>query len=367
MIRVILEGLVKRFGAIAAVDGVSFELRPGEMTYVLGPAGSGKTTLGRLVTGLETLDDGEIYFGDKMVQSLPAHERKVGMVFDDLGLWPGMTVLDNVGFPLKAQKLSRPDRRRRVGEALGALRIDSLAGRRPDQLTAHQRLRTALARALVAEPDLLVLDEPLGQLDPRIREEFWDDLRRIHAEAGVTTLVLTNDPTQALALADRLAVLDLGRISQMGTPQELYNRPHDVFVARLLGPTNLLQGQVESSTPDVKGEVVVRTPLGRLIGQMIMRQAPQGAPVTISIRPETVTLGPTIPSGWNRFPATVERIIFKGELRHFHARGPGDWPISVAAIQSQSQHVREGQSLTLAVAPEHVVVLPGKFAVASPP
>ena len=147
MIRVILEGLVKRFGAIAAVDGVSFELRPGEMTYVLGPAGSGKTTLGRLVAGLETLDDGEIYFGDKMVQSLPAHERKVGMVFDDLGLWPGMTVLDNVGFPLKAQKLSRPDRRRRVGEALGALRIDSLAGRRPDQLTAHQRLRTALARA----------------------------------------------------------------------------------------------------------------------------------------------------------------------------------------------------------------------------
>jgi ABC-type Fe3+/spermidine/putrescine transport system ATPase subunit len=113
--------------------------------------------------------------------------------------------------------------------------------------------------------------------------------------------------------------------------------------------------------------VVVRTPLGRLIGQMIMRQAPQGAPVTISIRPETVSLGPTIPSGWNRFPATVERIIFKGELRQFQARGPGDWPIAVAAIQSQSQHVREGQSLTLAVAPEHVVVLPGKFAVASPP
>jgi ABC-type Fe3+/spermidine/putrescine transport system ATPase subunit len=367
MIRVILEGLVKRFGSVDAVDGVSLELRPGEMTYVLGPVGSGKTTLARLVTGLEKLDDGEIYFGDRMVQSLPAHERKVGMVFDDLGLWPGLTVLDNVGFPLKAQKLSRVDRRRRVGEALGALRIDSLAGRRPEQLTAHQRLRTALARAHVTEPDLLVLDEPLGQLDPRAREEFWDDLRRIHAEAAVTTLVLTDDPAQALALADRLAVIDLGRISQVGTPQELYNRPHDVFVARLLGPTNLLQGQVESPAADSKGEVVVRTPLGRLIGQMIMRQAPQGAPVTVSIRPETVSLGPAIPSGWNRFPATVERIIFKGELRRFQARGPGDWPIAVAAIQSQSHHVREGQSLTLAVAPEHVVVLPGKFAVASPP
>ena len=147
MIRVILEGLVKRFGTVAAVDGVSLELRPGEMTYVLGPAGSGKTTLARLVTGLETLDDGEIYFGDRMVQALPAHERRVGMVFDDLGLWPGLTVLENVGFPLKAQKVGRVDRRRRVGEALSALRIDSLASRRPDQLTPQQRLRTALARA----------------------------------------------------------------------------------------------------------------------------------------------------------------------------------------------------------------------------
>jgi ABC-type Fe3+/spermidine/putrescine transport system ATPase subunit len=275
-------------------------------------------------------------------------------------------VSDNVGFALKAQRLGRPERRRRVAEALGALRIDSLASRRPDQITPHQRLRTALARALVTQPDLLILDEPLGQLDPRNRQEFWDDLRRIHAEAAVTALVLTDDPAEALAMADRLAVMDLGRISQFGTSQELYNRPHDVFVARLLGPTNLLQGQVETAATDSRGEVVVRTPLGRMIGQMIMRQAPQGAPVTISIRPETVSLGPAIPSGWNRFPATVERIVFRGEVRQLQTRGPADWPIAVAAIQSQSQHVREGQSLTLAVAPEHVVVLPGKFAVAGP-
>ena len=179
-----------------------------------------------------------------------------------------------------------------MAEALTALRIDSLAGRRPDQLSPPQRLRTALARALVTQPDLLVLDEPLGTLDPRGREDFWDDLRRMHAEAGVTTLVLTDDPVQALALADRLAVMDLGRIIQAGTPQELYNRPIDVFVARLLGPTNLLQGQVESHVVDHKGEVVVRTPLGRLIGQMIPGQTPQGTPVTISVRPETLSTGP---------------------------------------------------------------------------
>jgi ABC-type Fe3+/spermidine/putrescine transport system ATPase subunit len=366
MIRIILEGLVKRFGAIAAVDGASLELRPGEMTYVLGPVGAGKTTLARLVTGLERPDDGEIYFGDRMVQSLPAHERKAGLVFQDLGLWPGLTVIDNVGYSLKIQKIARTERRRRVAEALTSLRIDSLAGRRPDQLSALQRLRTALARALVSQPELLVLDEPLGTLDPRTREDFWEDLRRIHTEAGVTSLVLTDDPVEALAQADRLAVMDLGRIIQIGTAQELYNRPVDVFVARLLGPTNLLQGQVEGQGIDARGEVVVRTPVGRLIGQVVAGQTLHGTPVTVSVRPETLLLGPTIPSGWNRFPATVERITFRGGLRQIQARGPGDWPIAVSAIQSQSHQVREGQSLTLSVAPEHVVILPGKFAVGKP-
>jgi ABC-type Fe3+/spermidine/putrescine transport system ATPase subunit len=366
MIRVIIEGLVKHYGGVAAVDGVSLELRPGEVTYVLGPPGAGKSTLARLVMGLEPPDDGEIYFGDQLVQSLPPPQRSAGMVFHDLGLWPGLTVLENVSYPLKARRVGRPERRRRVAEALTALRIDSLAGRRPDQLSASQRLRTALARALVTQPELLVLDEPLFTLDPRAREDFWDDLRRLLAEAGVTALVFTNDPVPALALADRLAVMDLGRIIQVGTPQELYNRPIDVFVARLLGPTNLLQGQVESHGLDLKGEVVVRTPLGRLIGQMVPGQPVQGTPVTISVRPEALLVGPTVPAGWNRFPATVERITFRGEVRQIQARGPGDWPIAVSAIQSQSQTIREGQGLTLSVAPEHVVVLPGKFAVARP-
>jgi ABC-type Fe3+/spermidine/putrescine transport system ATPase subunit len=347
------------------------------MTYVLGPAGAGKTTLARLLAGLETLDDGEIYFGDRMVQSVAPHDRRVGMVFEDLGLWPGLTVFENVGYPLKAQRLARLERRRRVAEALNTLRIDSLAGRFPKQLTPTQGLRTALARALVTQPEFLILDQPLGLLDDRAGHEFRDELRRIHVEAEVTTLVLTDDPTEALALADRLAVLDLGRIVQVGPPRELYNRPVDVFVARLLGPTNLLQGQVESDRIDPRGEVVVRTPLGRLIGQGGAPAAGQGhaggqghpalpahgSSVTISVRPETLSLGPTIPVGWNRFPATIERMVFRGELRQIHVRGPGDWPVIVSTLQNQSQTLREGQGLTLSVAPEHVVVLPGKFAV----
>jgi ABC-type Fe3+/spermidine/putrescine transport system ATPase subunit len=362
MRRVILEGLVKRYDGVAAVDRASIELRPGEMTYVLGPSGAGKTTLARLVAGLEQPDDGEIFFDDRMVQSLPPPERGVGMVFEDLGLWPGLTVIEHVGYPLKVQRRSRAERRRRVAETMTALRIDSLAGRRPEQLTPHQRLRTA--RALVTEPELLILDAPLRSFDARAREECRDELRQVHAETGITTLALTDDPDEALALADALAVMDLGRIVQSGPAYELYSRPVDVFVARMLGPTNLLQGQVESQSGDLRGEMIVRTPLGRLIAQSIPGAPGPGSPITISVRPETITASSTVPTGWNRFPATIERIVFRGELRQIHARGPGDWPVLIAALQSHSQGIREGQSVTLSVAPEHVVPLPGKFALA---
>jgi ABC-type Fe3+/spermidine/putrescine transport system ATPase subunit len=362
MRRVILEGLVKCYAGVAAVEGASFELRPGAMTYVLGPSGAGKTTLARLVAGLDQPDDGEIFFDDRMVQALPAHERGVGMVFEDLGLWPGLTVAEHVGFPLKVQRRPRAERKRRVAETLNAMRIDSLAGRRPEQLTPQQRLRTALARALVTEPDLLILDSPLRSFDPRAREECRDELRQVHGDSGLTTLALTDDPEEALSLGDAMAVMDLGRIVQFGPAQELYNNPADVFVARLLGPTNLLQGQVDSQSGDLRGEMIVRTPLGRLIARNAPGAPGQGSPVTISVRPETVTASSTVPSGWNRFPATVERIVFRGEVCQIHARGPGDWPVLVSVLQSQSHGLREGQSLTLSVAPEHVVVLPGKFA-----
>jgi ABC-type Fe3+/spermidine/putrescine transport system ATPase subunit len=227
MRRVILEGLVKRYDGVAVVDGASLELRPGEMTYVLGPSGAGKTTLARLVAGLEPPDDGEIFFDDQLVQAVPARERGVGMVFEDLGLWPGLTVVEHVGYPLKMQRHSRAERRRRVAETLTALRIDSLAGRRPEQLTPQQRLRTALARALVTEPELLILDAPLRSFDARTREECRDELRHVHGETGITTLAMTDDPDEALALSDALAVMDLGRIVQCGParPNFIIARP----------------------------------------------------------------------------------------------------------------------------------------------
>lgn len=366
MTRVILEGLKKHHGGVASVDGAALEIRSGELTVVLGPRGSGKTTLAQLVTGLVAPDDGEIYFGDRMANALTPLERGVGYVPADLGLWPALSVADNVALPLEAKRVPRGERKRRAAETLTSLRIDSLSGRRISQLAAGQRIKVALARALVAEPRLVVLDEPLAALEPRARDDFAPELKRMIAESGATALLLTDDPAQAMALADVLAVMDLGRIVQTGAARELYNRPVDVFVARLLGPTNLVQGQVEGSLGEAAGEVVVRTPLGRLIGQGRAPVPPAGAPVTISIRPDALSTSAAGPVNWNRFPATLERIIFRGELCHVYARAKGDWPVTFAPLQSQAKDLREGQSVTLAVAPENVVVLPGRFAVGTP-
>ncbi len=363
MSKVILDSLRKRLDSVAAVDGASLEIRPGELTCLLGPKGSGKTTLATLVVCLMTPDEGEIYFGDRLANTLSPMERRVGYVPADLGLWPSLSVADIVGFPLSAKRIPRRERRIRGAEMLTRLRIDSLSGRRPGQLSASQRIKVALARALVTEPGLLVLDEPLAELEPRARSEFASELKSLLAESGATTLLLTDDPAQALAMADALAVIDLGRIVQWGPPRELYNRPVDVFVARLLGPTNLVQGQVEGSLSETAGEVVVRTPLGRLIGQGRSPAPPAGTPVTISIRPDTLSTSAAGPVNWNRFPATLERIVFRGETCHVQARAKGDWPVTLAPLQSQAKDLREGQSVTLAVAPENVVVLPGRFAV----
>jgi ABC-type Fe3+/spermidine/putrescine transport system ATPase subunit len=355
MIRVILDGLVKRYDRVAVVDEASLEIQPRALAVVLGPSGAGKTTLARLIAGLESPDAGDIYFDGRVMQRVPAEERRVGLVFQDDALWPHLTVAENVGYGLKLRGVARRARRLRVAEALDAARIGSLADLRPDQLSGLQRQRVALARALIVEPSLLILDEPTGRLEPRVRAEFREEIRRVHQEAEVTTLVLTHDRRDALALADRLAVMDLGRIIQSGLPHELYNRPADIFVAQFLGPVNLIAGYCEGT--DARGGAVVRTPLGRLIGQVTDRPLAPGTPVTLAIRPETLAIGPAVPADANRFVATLQRQEFLGELRQVHLLGPHDHPLLALALQHQTTQLRDGQGVTVSVLPDQVAVL----------
>ena len=355
MIRVFLENLSKSYEGVSAVDGASLEIRPGELMVILGPSGAGKSTLARLIVGLERPDSGEIRFESRALTGISCHQRRVGFLPQDDALWPHATVSENVGYGLKLKRIARRERRMRVGEALDAARIDSLADKYPDALTPLQRLKVALARALVTEPELLLLDDPMAKLDARHRAEFREEIRRVHAETETTTLAFSADPREAMALGDRLAVLDFGKILQVGVPSEVYNRPIDGLVAQLLGPMNLIQGQAE--TADSRGDLVIRTPLGRLIGRCQGEPAPAGSPVTVAIRPEAVSIGATIPAGANRFAATVERQVFVGATRQVFLRGPGDWPITALALQATSEGLREGQGLTAFVAPEHVIVL----------
>jgi ABC-type Fe3+/spermidine/putrescine transport system ATPase subunit len=362
--RVAIDSLVKRYDGVAVVDGASFEAIPGELTVLLGPSGAGKSVVARVLAGLETPDEGEIYIDGRVVNAVPPQGRKVGLVFQDDSLWPHLTVAENVGFGLKVQKVPKRDRRRRVGEALEKTRIDTIAGRRPDELTPLQRQRAALARALVVAPTVLVLDEPFGRLEGRGRDDFRDEVRRLVADGPATVVLLTRDPREALALADRLAILDLGRVVQVGAPADVYDRPADAFVAQFLGPANLLQGHVEG--PDPKGELVVRTPIGRLIGRGPdgAPAPPGGSPVTVAIRPEPLAIGPTTAGAdANRFSATLERQEFLGEVRRLHLRGPGDWPVTALALQGQTRSLREGQGVLVSVPPEHVLVLLARRAI----
>ena len=363
MTRLLFEGVCRRFGGVAAVDEAALRLDPGVWTGVLGPPGAGKTTLGRVIAGLERPDRGDVFFDGQLVDPSSRARRDLGYLPQSEALLPHLGVAGNVEYPLRARGAPRQERRRRVVEALERIGIEGLDGARIADLDGLQRRKVELARAIVEDPPLLILDEPTGPLEPRHRGSFREDLRRLGSVGERTVLLLTRDRDDALGLSDRLAVMDLGKIVQEGPPAEVYARPTDAFVAQLLGPTNLLQGQIVGA--DSRGEVFIRTTIGRLVGRLsdpVNRAAPNGTPVTVSIRPEAIAIGPAFPADANRFPAVFERQRFQGATQAVELRGPGDWPLHATLLAPGAPRLREGQSVTAAVAPEHVVVLLGRYA-----
>ncbi|MEW6187197.1 MAG: ABC transporter ATP-binding protein [Thermodesulfobacteriota bacterium] len=283
-----LKNITKRFGALEAVSQVSIDTVDGELFTLLGPSGCGKTTILRLMAGFHKPDEGKIFFGDKEVSSIPPYQRKIGMVFQNYALWPHMTLLDNVAYGLKLQKVPKTEIGERVEKVFSMVNLTGLEKRYPGQLSGGQQQRVALARALVLNPDVLLLDEPLSNLDAKIRQTVRAEIRKLQKELGITSIYVTHDQEEALTISDRIAVLDHGRMQQLGTPRELYERPENPFVADFIGINNLIAGQVkEIGGPS--GWMTVETPFGSIRCPHENRFK-SGDPCRVSIRPEAAVI-----------------------------------------------------------------------------
>ena len=312
-----IENLTKTFkahggGTTTAVDDISLQIEPGELFFLLGPSGCGKTTLLRMIAGFIDPAAGSIYFNDREVTSTPANKRNTGMVFQSYALWPHMSVADNVAFGLKIRNLSKTEQSKQVGEALEAVQMHQYADRKPTQLSGGQQQRVALARALVIKPEVLLLDEPLSNLDAKLRGELRNEIRRTCKSVGITTVYVTHDQKEAMSVADRLAILRAGKIEQIASPAEAYYRPKNRFVADFLGETNIIEGKLSTAA----GGFHVETPFGQL--PLPHCDADAGATVRCSIRPESWSL--VGKDRANALHGTVSSTTFLGESTHVEAK-----------------------------------------------
>ena len=310
-----IEGVARSFGAVAAVRGVTLDIRDGEFFTLLGPSGCGKTTLLRMVAGFCDLDSGAIRFGERRIDTVPPHKRNTGMVFQNYAIFPNLTVDGNVAYGLKARSIGAGEIAGRVDRALKLVHLDLYAGRWPHQLSGGQLQRVALARSLVIEPEVLLLDEPLSNLDAQLRVEMRGEIRQLQKKLGITAIYVTHDQEEAMAISDRIAVMSAGQVEQIGQPAEIYRRPATPFVARFMGTTNLLSGNVVRREG---ARAVVRVGAREfLIDAGSIAAAAPGAAVGFSLRPEAIVISPTgtpAPPGWAGLEAQVVRVEFLGAL-----------------------------------------------------
>jgi spermidine/putrescine ABC transporter ATP-binding subunit len=289
--------LVKRYGTVRAVDGVTLSADSGEFLALLGPSGSGKTTVLMCIAGFETPDEGAVMLGATDVTAIPPQRRNLGMVFQKYTLFPHMSVADNIAFPLKMRGVGRAEREARARRALETVRLGGYGSRMPAQLSGGQQQRVALARAIVYEPRVLLMDEPLSALDKALREEMQIEIKALQRQLGITVVFVTHDQTEALTMADRIAVLDGGRLQQWGAPRDLYESPRSPFVAGFIGETNFIAAHAAADARD--GETVtLDLPDGRRAGAVAVGDLRSGAPVRVAVRPERVMLSaPGDPGG----------------------------------------------------------------------
>ena len=339
-----MEGLSRHYGAVVALDRLDLTVHPGELVALLGPSGCGKTTTLRLVAGLEDADSGHITVGGKDITRLSAAKRDMGMVFQAYSLFPHMTVRQNVAFGLRLRKVSTAQRDKRAIEMLDLVGLSTQADRYPHQISGGQQQRVALARALAIEPQVLLLDEPLSALDAKVRAQLRDQIRRIQLEVGITTLFVTHDQEEALAIADRVGVMRDGRLEQLAPPTEVYSRPATSFVAEFVGLSNRLHGEVRG------GEVTVR---GRTL-PLVEHDVPDGRVVAL-VRPEAVTLASHASAESGPLVGTVIAVTFLGATSRVTV-DLGDTTILAQLSTSDATALPAGSRVELAIRPDPVLV-----------
>ena len=315
-----LWSLEKDYGTVGAVRGVSLDIGAGEFLTLLGPSGSGKTTTLMMIAGFEDPSSGDIAIDGTSVVGVSPHKRNIGMVFQNYALFPHMTVADNIAFPLKQRGMQKAERDKAVAEALDLVRLPGYGARYPRQLSGGQQQRVALARAVVFKPRLLLMDEPLGALDKQLRESLQLEMRRLHADLGITFIYVTHDQEEALTMSDRIAVMNEGKIAQLGRPEDLYDRPCDKFVASFLGESNFLSGTIQGFQDD---GMIVADCGGALLRAVVASRPSAGEPVTLTMRPERLRFADTLAEPLpNRLTATVTEAVFVGERRRYLLRAP---------------------------------------------
>ena len=357
--KILLENLTKRYDATEAVSQLNMTIENGALHFILGPSGCGKTTTLRMLAGLEKPTCGKIYFDATDVTELSPSERGIGMVFQNYALWPHMTIEENITYGLKLKKLTKKEIQVRAHKYLEMMHLEKLASRYPSQLSGGQQQRVALARALAIEPKVLLLDEPLSNLDAKLRHEMRENLRTLHAELKITTVYVTHDQSESLSMGTNISIMKDGKHIQSGSPKDIYNHPKNSFIAKFIGETNLIEGKVTKTTEKLH---FVKTSFGIFEADSRGESFKENEAVTLSLRPELFKVYSSknqekVEKETNQFSTHLKEKIYLGESEQWKLENDGNELIAKVLLRCEEQSLPRGSELSFSIKPEHITLL----------
>lgn len=343
-----IDNVVKKYGDFVAVNHISCDIKQGEFFTLLGPSGCGKTTLLRMIAGFNSIEEGKIYFDDKVINNIEAHKRDIGMVFQNYAIFPHMSVFDNVAYGLKARKVKKEEIAPRVMEALKLVQIENLKDRKPSELSGGQQQRVALARAIVIRPSVLLMDEPLSNLDAKLRVQMRTIIKKLQKDLNITTIYVTHDQEEALAISDRIAILDKGKVMQIDTPEMIYKKPQNTFVAGFIGISNFMEGKIVKMDEDMTAHVQLDAGMKF---KMKLKKKVEGN-IKISVRPEQFIIND--PSEYG-LQGEISMYTFLGDFANYEIKLPNGQIVEANEYTKDIDFVRkQGQKVSLTFNPENI-------------